>query len=110
MKKTHCFFIFCGTKRSSATEARTKMSSFGDDEELAEELPPNQSLQRLGYLGHGSCHGRNPCLTCLIKKAKGEKNTVIFLIDLKFSLIFFYIYTVFMYTYIYIYLFMIYII
>lgn len=30
------------------TEARTKMSSFGDDEELAEELPPNQSLQRLG--------------------------------------------------------------
>jgi len=35
----------CG-KHAEILPARTKMSSFGDDEELAEELPPNQSLQR----------------------------------------------------------------
>lgn len=32
---------------SAAPEARTKTSSFGNDEELAEELPPNWSLRRL---------------------------------------------------------------
>ncbi len=47
--KTLLFLHFGRSFR--VTEARTKMSSFGDDEELAEELPPNQSLQRLGYLG-----------------------------------------------------------
>eukprot|EP00435_Cladocopium_sp_Y103_P075201 s182_g55.t1 len=35
----------CG-KHAELLPARTKMSSFGDDEELAEELPPNRSLQR----------------------------------------------------------------
>lgn len=35
----------CG-KHAELLPARTKMSSFGDDEELAEELPPNRTLQR----------------------------------------------------------------
>ena len=31
---------------SSLFEARSKLSSFGDDDQLADELPPNWSLRR----------------------------------------------------------------
>ncbi|CAJ1366888.1 unnamed protein product [Effrenium voratum] len=36
----------CGKAREQQPPARTRMSSFGDDNDLAEELPPNWSLRR----------------------------------------------------------------
>lgn len=64
------------------TEARTKMSSFGDDEELAEELPPNQSLQRLGCRVVPSLMEDIPVWICIHiyywLKTNGEKNQPFF--------------------------------